>query len=111
MALTMERSADRAIHRKKARALIPPPKNARIWGRDPNRDDAVRIIRDFGGDKQAKSLWSKMIGYNLRVLVEATFSRMKRLFGDRLFSKTTDKQVVENRLRCLLLNKMIKVGT
>ena len=100
----------RAIHRKKARALVPPPKNARVWGRDANRDDAVRIIRGFGGDKQAKSLWGKMTGYNRRVLVEAAFSRMKRLFGDRLFSKTPDKQAVENRLRCLLLNKMIGVG-
>ena len=100
----------RAIYRKKARALVPPPKNARVWGRDANRDDAVRIIRGFGGDKQAKSLWGKMTGYNRRVLVEAAFSRMKRLFGDRLFSKTPERQMVENRVRCLLLNKMIGVG-
>ena len=100
-----------AIHRKKARALIPPPKNARVWGRDPGRDEATRIIRGFGGDKQAKSLWGKMTGYNRRVLVEAAFSRMKRLFGDRLFSKTTERQMVENRLRCLLLNKMLRMGT
>jgi hypothetical protein len=40
------------------------------------------------------------------VLVETAFSRMKRLFGERLFSKTIEKQEVENRLRCVLLNKM-----
>ena len=85
-------------------------KNSRVWGRDVDRDDAVRIIRGFGGDRKAKSLWGKITGYSRRALVEATFSRMKRLFGDRLFSKDTEKQVVENRLRCLLLNKMIRVG-
>lgn len=94
------------IRQKKAKALIPPPSHARVWNIDENRDDAVRIIRGFGGDKAAKSLWGKLIGYSIRALVETAFSRIKRLFGERLFSKTPEKQEVENILRCVILNKM-----
>ena len=47
-------------------------------------------------------------GYSQRSLVEAAFSRMKRLFGSRLFSKKIDAQRVENRLRCMLLNLFAK---
>lgn len=98
-----------AINRRGGKARIPPPIHARLWGLDPDRDDAIRIIRGLGGDKQARSLWGKLTGYSRRSLVESAFSRMKRLFGDRLFSKTFDRQEVENRLRCILLNKMRRV--
>ena len=98
-------SSREAIRRKKAKAVIPPPKNARLRG-DPDRDDALRVIRGLGGDLDAKRLWGKLVGYNRRVLVESAFSRMKRLFGDRLFSKTIDRQKVEVSLRCYILNEM-----
>ena len=94
------------ITKRGAKARIPPPKNARVWGHDPNRDDDVRIIRGLGGDPPAKSLWGKMTGYSRRALVETAFSRMKGLFGSRLFSKKFDNQRVENFLRCLILNRM-----
>jgi hypothetical protein len=61
-----------------------------FWDKD--RDDAIRIIHVLGGDKEAKSLWGKLTGIVERALVETSFSRMKRLFGERLFSKTPDKQ-------------------
>lgn len=101
-----DRESREEIRRRKAKALIPPPRNAKLRGTDDNRDDAIRIIRGLGGDKAAKSLWSKLTGYSIRALVETAFSRMKRLFGERLFSKIPEKQAIENRLRCLILNKI-----
>ena len=98
------------IRKRGAQALIPPPRNARCWGKDQNRDDAVKVIRALGGDKEAKSLWGKLIGYSRRSLVETTFSRMKRLFGERLFSKIFDKQIIENGLRALLLNRLLRLS-
>lgn len=89
-----------------ARALVPPPKNAKLTYRDPDRDEAVKLIRGFGGDIKARSLWGKLTGYSQRSLVETAFSRMKRMFGASLFSKEIGRQVIENRYRCLLLNKM-----
>jgi transposase len=94
-----------AIRQKKARALIPPPKNARYRGLGDERDQDLLLIRGLGGDKKAKSIWAKLTGYSRRALVESTFSRFKGLFGERYFSKTSKRQEVETLLRCLLLNK------
>jgi hypothetical protein len=106
-----ERSAREEIRKRKAKALVPPPRNARLHGTDADRDDAILIIRGLGGDKVARSIWGKLTGYSIRALVETAFSRMKRLFGERLFSKLPEKQEVENRLRCVLLNRMRMRGS
>ena len=103
-----DRESRKEVKKKKAKALIPPPKNARLRGVDEDRDNALRIIRGLGGGKEGKSLWGKLTGYSMRSLVETAFSRMKRLSGERLFSKISDSQEVENILRCLILNKMRK---
>lgn len=102
-----DRSSSReVIKKRKAKALIPPPKNARYRGTNSERDQAIAVIRGLGGDKEARSIWAKLSGYNKRVLVESVFSRKKRLFGNRLFSKVFDKQCIENTARCVLLNEM-----
>lgn len=85
--------------------LVPPPRNAKYRNTDKERDRAILEILGLGGDERARSIWGKLTGYNYRVLVETAFSRMKRLFGERLFSKKFDKQKIENMLRCELLNK------
>lgn len=94
-----------AIRKKKAQALIPPPKNARIKG-STERDLSILEIQGLGGDEEARSIWRKLSGYSRRSLVETAFSCLKRLFGDRLFSKKFKSQRIENRARCLLLNRM-----
>jgi hypothetical protein len=99
-------SARNAIRRRGSKAFIPPPKNASYKRTDGERDTALCIIEGLGGGKEGRSLWGKLTGYSIRALVETTFSRMKRIFGDRLFSKILAKQAIENRLRCLILNKM-----
>ena len=40
--------------------------------------------------------------------METAFSRYKKLFGEKAFSRTYERQVVENRLKCLLMNKMMR---
>lgn len=100
-----KRGVREEIKKRSAVPLVPPPKNA-VWrGNGDERDEAVLDIAALGGDKVAKSLWGKIRGYNLRVLVETAFSRFKRLFGDRFFSKTPDRQRVETRLKWIILNK------
>lgn len=99
-----------AIRDRRGRSLIPPPKHAVCRGDDPDRDRAVREIRGLGGDLVAKSIWGKFSGYSRRALVETTFSRYKKMFGDRAFSRTRERQIVENRLKCILLNKMIRAA-
>jgi hypothetical protein len=43
-----------------------------------------RIINLLGGDEVTFRLWKKLFDYHKRSLVETAFSRLKRLFGDRL---------------------------
>jgi hypothetical protein len=107
---------DKAMSRKilkknRIRDLIPPPKNARYRGKDDERDLALLTIKGLGGDLLARRLWGKLSGYSQRALVETCFSRFKRLFGERMFSKIFDKQRVENTLKCMLLNQMLTFGT
>lgn len=101
-----KKSSRSAIKQRGAKELVPPPKNARYRRTDSDRDQAIAAIRGLGGDIEARSIWGKLSGYNKRVLVETTFSRKKRLFGDRLFSKSIEKQSIENTMRCVLLNRM-----
>ena len=90
------------------RILAPPPKNGVCRGIDLDRDQAVKDISLLGGDLVGRSLWGKLTGYSRRALVETTFSRYKRMFGGASFSRTEERIKVENRLKCLLLNKMIR---
>lgn len=102
-------SAREAIRERGSKALVPPPKNACYRQTNDDRDEALCIIEGLGGGKEGRSLWGRLTGYSTRALVETAFSRMKRIFGDRLFSKIPEKQALENRLRCVILNKMRRV--
>jgi len=98
------------LREKGGKCLIPPPSNAVCHGVDLERDDAIKMIQAFGGDKVAKSIWGKLSGYSRRALVETTFSRYKKMFGERAFSRTQERIILENRLKCVLLNKMIRAA-
>ena len=95
---------------KGGKALISPPSNGVCHGTDLERDDAIKVIRALGGDKVAKSIWGKLSGYSRRALVETTFSRYKKMFAERAFSRTQERVTVENRLKCVLLNKMTRAA-
>lgn len=105
-----DRDVRNLIREQGGKGLIPPPSNAVCHGTDLERDDAIKVTRAFGGDKVAKSIWGKLSGYSRRALVETTFSRYKKMFGERAFSRTQERIILENRIKCVLLNKMIRVA-
>lgn len=74
------------------------------------RDNQLDIIRGFGGDEIARSLWKKLSGYHRRSLVETAFSRWKKLLGSVLKSKKMDNQIIESKIKCQILNKMRLAG-
>jgi len=94
------------IKQRGAYDCIPPRRTAVISQDIKERDRDIGMIQALGGDLTARSIWGKLTGYSLRSLVETAFSRMKRLFGDRMFSQHIDSQIVENHIKCLLLNKL-----
>ena len=98
------------IRKTGGKSLIPPPSNGVCHGTDVERDGAIKVIRAFGGGKEAKSIWGKLSGYSRRALLETTFSRYKKMFGERAFSRTQERIVLENRLKCVLLNKMVRTA-
>jgi hypothetical protein len=106
-----DRDVRNLIREKGGKGLIPPPSNAVCHGTHLERDDAIKMIQAFGGDKVAKSIWRKLSGYSRRALVETTFSRYKKMFGERAFSRTEERLLVENRLKCVLLNKMMRAAS
>lgn len=99
------------IRGKGGKCLIPPTSNPVCHGTDLERNEAIKAIRAFGGEKVAKSIWGKLSGYSRRALVETTFLRYKKMFGQRAFSRTQERLVLENRLKCVLLNKIIRAAT
>lgn len=95
----------------KINLLTPPQKNAKIRREDwmQVRNKNILQIRSLGGDKIAKSIWSKLSGYNKRVTVESAIARWKRLFGSALQSINGQNQDLEIALKSRILNK-IKVA-
>ncbi len=54
--------------------------------------------------------WQKRSGYNRRSLVEAAISRLKRLIGDGLRSRTDRRRKTEVAIAICALNRMLELG-
>lgn len=98
------------ISSKSNKTLLTPPKKGAILRKEKEmgpRNDAVRIIRGLGNDRIAKSIWGKLVGYNQRVEIESMMSRWKRLNGEKLRSRCTERQQKEVQLKAMVINAMI----
>lgn len=99
------------LEKEKIKPIIPPQKNARIKkhgnskGREKSRDKAIRYIRKHGRKK-----WKKKYKYHKRSIAETTMFRYKTILGDRLQSRTFERQIIEAKLSCKILNKMTLIG-
>jgi len=96
-----------AIHKRGARAVIPPKKGARLRGTShfKDRDEAVCRLREVGKDQ-----WKKEAGYHRRSLVETAMMRIKTLFSQRLKAREWRRQETELRIRCAAMNRMTALG-
>src|SRR4029078_11747302 len=74
-----------AIQKRRARAAIPPQKNAKIWQHGNrkaerlSRDENLRRIRQVG-----RKVWKQEVGYHRRSLAETQMFRLKMIFGERV---------------------------
>lgn len=91
--------------------VIPPRKGAKIKkhgnkkGKKNPRDRNIRMIRKLG-----RAEWKRKIKYHRRSLAETTMFRYKTIMGDKLNSRTFDRQQTETKIGCKLLNLMTKNG-
>jgi hypothetical protein len=105
------RACYEAIGARGARAVIPPRRTAVIWqhgnSQSPrlDRDENLRAIRARG-----RRAWKQESGYHERSLVETSFSRIKRMFGDGVRGRTLDAQHCELMLRCAVMNRWTSLG-
>jgi len=96
-----------AIAGRAARAIIPPRRDARIWGNGQmdDRDAHLRRIAEIG-----RTAWKQESGYHRRSLAETGIFRLKKLFGATLSAHSLKNQQQEVRLRCVALNRMTALG-
>ncbi|MBL0403632.1 IS5 family transposase [Microvirga aerilata] len=98
-----------ASRRPEADVIVPPRSTAvssEMAGSAPTqRDQHLHSIAEHG-----RMGWQKRSGYNRRSLVEAAISRLKRVIGDALRSRTDRRRAIEIAIAVHALNRMLKFG-
>jgi hypothetical protein len=106
-----KRDCYEAIRKRKAKAAIPPRRDARIWQHGNTkqerliRDENLRRIRQVG-----RKQWKREAGYHRRSLAETQMFRMKRIFGERVSAREFAGQATQVLVRCAALNQMTHLG-
>ena len=99
------------LHRRKIPHIIPPRHSAKVQSGKLNvdasgrRNEVVKRIKEIGRDE-----WKKESGYHRRSLSETTMCRFKTIFGDHTRSRTLDRQMIDARIQCRMLNIMTGLG-
>jgi hypothetical protein len=100
-----------AIRERKARAVIPPQRGARIWrhgntrGERHARDENLRYLRGHGRAK-----WKRDYEYHRRSLAEVAVFRLKMIFGASASARSFAGQASQLLVRCAALNRMTHEG-
>jgi hypothetical protein len=100
-----------AITKHKAKATIPPRKDAKIIQHGNShapplpRDQNLRAIR-----KQGRKQWKQSSGYHQRSKAESAVFRYKTIIGPTLGSRLFDNQSVEIKIGGKILNRMSSLG-
>jgi len=90
--------------------LLTPPKKGAVFRKEAElaeRNNAIRIIRGLGNDRLARSLWAKLVGYNQRVVIESMMSRWKKVTGEGLKSRCSQRIKKEVQIKAMMINMMI----
>ena len=95
-----------ALRQRGCTPIIPPRKNARIrkGSAFAYRNAAVAACRRLG-----RGVWKAWSGYHRRSLVETKMNCIKRL-GERVMSRTFERQVNELHIRAAILNRFTELG-
>jgi hypothetical protein len=90
--------------------VIVPPRSTAVLSEDveaapTQRDRHLQSIAEHG-----RIGWQKRSGYTRRALVEAAISRLKRVIGDALRSRTDQRRITEVAIAVHALNRMLELG-
>lgn len=102
------------VYKKGGSCIVPPPRDATYKGAssgwEQERDSCLAIIEGFGGGESGRKLWKIFSGYHQRSLVETAMFRVKRMFGESLKARSMGSQKTEAICKCLVINKMNRLG-
>jgi len=96
------------VQHRRASCFIPPRRNARYSKKAKERNASIAEMNGCGRDGIGRSLWGQLTGYSKRALVETSFSRLKKIYGPSFFSREKARQSIEGRLKCWMLNEMVR---
>jgi hypothetical protein len=90
--------------------VIVPPRSTAVLSEDgestpTQRDRHLQSIAEHG-----RMGWQQRSGYTRRALVEAAISRIKRVIGDGLRSRTEPRRATEVAIGVDALNRMLELG-
>jgi hypothetical protein len=90
--------------------VIVPPRSTAVLSEDgktapTQRDRHLQSIAEHG-----RMGWQTRSGYTRRALVEAAISRLKRVIGDALRSRTDQRRATEVAIAVRALNRMLELG-
>ena len=92
-----------------ADVIVPPRSTAALndmaEGTPTQRDRHLQSIAEHG-----RMGWQKRSGYNRQALVETSISRLKRVIGDALRSRTDLRRATETAITVHALNRMLELG-
>lgn len=98
-----------AIAARGADAVIPVRRNGQPWIKDgpgvDTRNETLRAMKRLG-----RKIWKKWSGYHRRSLIETKMHCFK-LLGERVASRTFDRQITELKVRAAVLNRFSQIGT
>lgn len=69
-----------------------------------------RIVEEIWNCGNCKKTWKKQSGYHKRSLVETQMFRFKQILGAKLSSRKFENQVIEAKIKSLILNQMTALG-
>ena len=91
-------------------SVIVPPRSSAVPSDTAQtaptmRDRHLQTIAEHG-----RMAWQKASDYNWRALVEADISRLKRVIGDGLRSRTDQRRASQGEIAVNALNQMLELG-
>jgi Transposase DDE domain len=90
--------------------VIVPPRSTAVLSEDGESTPTQRVRHLQSIQEHGRMGWQKRSGYARRALVETAISRIKRVIGDGLRSRTDQRRANEVALAIHSLNRMLELG-
>jgi len=90
--------------------VIVPPRSTAVLTETAESAPTQRDRHLQSIAKHGRTGWQKRSGYTRRALVERAISRLKRVIGDALRSRTDRRRLTEVAIAISALNRMLELG-